>query len=88
MSDLPELIEFPCRYPVKAMGRRQPGLEDLVVSLVNRHAELADAQSVRTKSSKAGNFMSVTIVINASSRDQLDNIYRDLTAREEILMVL
>jgi putative lipoic acid-binding regulatory protein len=82
------LLEFPCRFPIKAMGRQSDEFEPLVIRIVCNHAELWPDEPVRSVPSKAGNFISVTAVIEARSRQQLDSIYQDLTDCEMVLVAL
>ena len=82
------LLEFPCRFPVKAMGRDVPGFEDLVAGIVLAHAEICIGEQVTTNSSSTGKFISVTVTIEALSKDQLNRIYQDLTDCEHVLMAL
>ena len=84
----PSLLEFPCRFPIKAMGRQRDGFENLVTAIVSSHAELWPGEAVRTTPSRAGRFVSVTAVIEARSQEQLDAIYQELTDCAEILMAL
>jgi uncharacterized protein len=83
-----ELFNFPCDFPIKIMGRCDCDLEILVVEVINRHVSDLSEKAVTTRPSGKGNFLSVTVTVNATSREQLDNIYRELTAREEVLMAL
>ena len=83
-----ELFNFPCDFPIKIMGRCDCELETLVIEVINRHVSNLTKNAVSTRPSKKGNFISITVVVNATSREQLDNIYRELTAREEVLMAL
>jgi hypothetical protein len=80
------LLEFPCRFPIKAMGRAGDGFRDTVTMIVLAHADLWPGEPVRTTPSRAGNYLSVTTVIEATSREQLDAIYQDLTDCEHVLM--
>ena len=82
------LLEFPCRFPIKAMGRQSEEFEMLVPRIVLEHAELWPDEPVRSVPSKAGNFVSVTAVIEARSQQQLDAIYSDLTDCVQVLMAL
>jgi putative lipoic acid-binding regulatory protein len=82
------LLEFPCRFPIKAMGKSGDRLESLVTAIVLTHARLWPGEPVRSVTSKAGNFTSITAVVEATSREQLDAIYQDLTDCEQILMAL
>lgn len=88
MSKQDTLLEFPCNFPIKAMGRAEGDFEALVVTLVRKHAPDLSEGAVKTVDSKGGNFLSVTVTVRATSREQLDNIYRELTACEQVLMAL
>jgi putative lipoic acid-binding regulatory protein len=81
-------LEFPTEFPIKVMGRRDSELKALTREVVERHAgPLADA-NVRQRTSGDGNFIALTYVITAQSREQLDAIYRELTACKAVLMAL
>ena len=82
------LLEFPCRFPVKAMGRLSEDFVHLVSDIINRHASLWPDESISTRPSGEGNFVSVTAVIEAQSQNQLDAIYQELTDCEQVLMAL
>ena len=84
----PSLLELPCRFPIKAMGRRTEDFEKLVTGIVSSHAELWPDEAVRSTLSRAGRFVSVTAVIEARSQEQIDAIYQDLTDCGEVLMAL
>lgn len=89
MSDQQEtLLEFPCRFPIKAMGPADRGLEGVVVEIVERHAPGFDRTSVSVRSSRGGRWVSVTVVIEARSRPQLDAIYQELTDHELVAWAL
>ena len=82
------LLEFPCSFPIKAMGRQSDEFEALVSGIVTRHAQLWPDEPIRSVPSKAGNFVSVTATVDAQSKAQLDAIYQDLTDCEQVLMSL
>ena len=82
------VMEFPCAFPIKAMGRSGGQFEALVSEIVLRHARLHEDHEVRARPSGAGNFISVTITVEAESREQLDRIYQDLTDCDRVLMAL
>ena len=82
------LLEFPCQFPIKAMGRDDGAFETLVVEIVRKHAPDLTETAIQTRPSKAGNYLSVTVTVCATSRQQLDNIYLELTACEQVLMAL
>ncbi|MFU8838132.1 MAG: YbeD family protein [Thiohalomonadaceae bacterium] len=82
------LLEFPCDFPIKAMGRDDGEFETLVIGIVRRHAPDLHETAIQSRPSKAGNYLSVTVTVRAHSREQLDNIYLELTACEQVLMAL
>ncbi len=82
------LLEFPCKFPVKAMGRLEDGFEVLVTELILVHAEMYSGEVVTTNPSSSGNYISVTVTIEAFSKAQLDRIYQDLTDCEQVLIAL
>ena len=82
------LLEFPCKFSVKAMGRSEEGFEALVTKIVLTHAEIYAGERVTTSASGRGNFISVTVTIEARSKAQLDLIYQDLTDCEQVLVAL
>ena len=82
------LLNFPCEFPVKAMGKAEDDFDSLVVGLIRKHSPDFPEGAVKSRYSKGGRFISVTVTIEAQSREQLDNIYMDLTAEKRILMAL
>ena len=82
------LLEFPCTFPIKIMGRNAPDFQARVVAMVQRHAPEISSAAVQVRPSGKGNYLAVTVTIEARSQEQLDAIYRDLTAAEDILMAL
>lgn len=87
MSD-DSAIEFPCRFPIKIMGHATETFDVEVVAIVRRHCPDLAEGSVRTRASKEGRYVSVTVTVMATSQAQLDAIYQDLTASELVLMAL
>ncbi len=82
------LLEFPCKFPIKAMGRNEASLQTLVENIILNHAEIYADQPVTTNTSSSGNYLSVTVTIDARSKDQLDRIYQDLTDCDQVLVAL
>jgi putative lipoic acid-binding regulatory protein len=87
MSD-ETLQEFPSDFPIKVMGRHDSNLRALTQVIIERHAGPVVDGSVRTRTSADGNFLALTYMVRATSRKQLDDIYRDLTACKSVLMAL
>ena len=80
------LMEFPCSFPIKAVGRATEDFDILIVEIVRRYHPDVSEGAVKTKPSREGKYVSVTVTIDAQSREQLDNIYLELTAHERVLM--
>jgi putative lipoic acid-binding regulatory protein len=88
MSEQDTLLEFPCDFPIKVMGRAENGFENQVITLVRKHAPDLHEGAIKSRESSGGRFLSVTVTVHATSKEQLDNIYRELTACEQVLMAL
>ena len=82
------LIEYPCAFPIKIMGKNQAGFAQAVMQIVMRHAPDFDPASMEIKSSKKGKYLSLTCIIQATSRNQLDELYRELCDHPTVVMVL
>ena len=82
------LLEFPCDFPLKVMGATRDGFAQAIVDVVLKHAPDFDAAKVEMRPSKAGNYLSLTCVIRATSKPQLDALYRELTAHPWVKIVL
>lgn len=82
------LIEYPCRFPIKIMGRTREGFAQAILEIVQRHAPGFDGASLEMRSSSAGNYLSLTATIEATSREQLDALYADLVAHPMVAIVL
>ncbi len=82
------ILEFPCRFPIKIMGRDRPLFHEIARAIVTRHAGHIHDDAIRQAASRKGNFISITITIEAISQQQLDSIYRELSAHDEVLVAL
>ena len=85
---MPDVFEFPCEFPIKVMGRASADFRRLTRAIVERHAGVLGESQVAERLSKDENFISLTFTIRASSREQLDALYRELTASEGVLIAL
>lgn len=88
MSDEETLFEFPCDFPVKAMGAATESFAAEVITIVRRHVPDLDESTITTRDSNGGRYLSITITVRATSKRQLDAIYLDLSASEQVLMAL
>jgi hypothetical protein len=82
------LIEYPCDFPIKIMGKTTPGFAQAIVALVQRHAPDFEAASVEMRTSKQSKYLSVTCTVRATSREQLDTLYKELCDHPLVVMVL
>jgi hypothetical protein len=83
-----EPLKFPTEFPIKVMGRHDSDLKALTREIIERHAGPLGEERMKVRTSGDGNFLALTYTITAQSRDQLDAIYRDLTACKAVLMAL
>jgi putative lipoic acid-binding regulatory protein len=88
MAEEGSALAFPCDFPIKVMGRKEPGFAQAVVDIVQRHAPDYDPASVEMRPSRKGTYLSVTCVVRATSREQLDALYRELCDHPSVMMVL
>ncbi len=82
------LLTFPTPFPIKVMGLRQDGYAQAILDVVLRHAPDFDPATMEMRPSKAGKYLSLTVTIRARSREQLDALYRELSAHPMVTMVL
>ncbi|MDP2433437.1 MAG: DUF493 domain-containing protein [Pseudomonadota bacterium] len=82
------LIEYPCNFPIKVMGKHSDDFVQNMVDIVLRHAPDFAADTVELRASSGGAYVSVTCTIRAISREQLDNLYRELSGHPAVKMAL
>lgn len=82
------LLEFPCDFPLKIMGARHDAFAQTIVAVVLVHAPDFDPATLEMRPSKAGNYLSLTCTIRATSQLQLDNLYRELSSHPMVKVVL
>ena len=91
MRDIPpeqSLIAYPSAFPIKVMGPHVEGFVEAVVLVARQFDPAFDDATVETRPSKAGNYLGVTITVTATSREQLDELYRTLTTHPMVKVVL
>lgn len=82
------LLEFPCEFAVKVMGRDDDAFRSVTRGIVERHAGPLAADRITQRSSSGGRFLALTFTIEARSRGQLDAIYREMTDSGVVLLAL
>ncbi|HMN22726.1 MAG TPA: DUF493 family protein [Ottowia sp.] len=81
------LLEFPCAFPIKVMGRKQDGFVHALTQLARQHDPDFDAATVELRESRQGNYLGVTLTVTATSQAQLDALYRALTSHPMVKVV-
>ncbi len=82
------LIEYPCVFPIKVMGAMVDGFAEALVEVAVQFDPGFDASTMELRPSKGGNYLGVTLHITATSREQLDDLYRALTGHPMVKIVL
>ena len=82
------LLTFPCEFPIKIMGRASENFEADVVAIVRKHAPDLSEAAISNRPSGKGNYSAITVIVNATSKEQLDNIYLELNGHESVVMML
>ena len=91
MQEIPpeqSLIEYPSQFPIKVMGLNVDGFVHAMVSVARHFDPGFDAASVELRDSTAGKYLGVTITVTATSREQLDELYRTLSTHPMVKVVL
>jgi putative lipoic acid-binding regulatory protein len=89
--DQPEqetLLQFPTDFPLKIIGRRHDDFAQIILTVVLRHAPDFDGATMEMRTSTKGNYLSLTCTIRATSKKQLDDLYRELSSHPMVSMVL
>lgn len=79
------LVEFPCDFMIKAMGKSNPEFHETVLSIIQQHDETFTPDKITERESKKGTFVSVTFYVYVESKPALDAIYQNLTDSEHIM---
>ncbi|MEY4447382.1 MAG: hypothetical protein RLZZ433_397 [Pseudomonadota bacterium] len=82
------LIEYPCDFPIKVMGARVDGFAEAMADVAKQFDPGFDPATIEMRPSKAGNYLSITLTIRATDREQLDNLYRALTGHPMVKVAL
>jgi len=83
-----DLISYPLDFPIKIMGRSEPGFVQTVIDIVRKHAPDLDESAIELRTSKKNSYLSVTCTIVATSREQLDALYQELGNHPAVAMIL
>lgn len=83
-----EIFQFPCDFPIKVVGKATPEFEAFVVTTVRKYVTDLNEGAIEIRPSQNGNFTAITVTIRATSKQQLDSIYLELTASKLVIMAL
>jgi putative lipoic acid-binding regulatory protein len=86
--DQTSLIEYPSAFPIKVMGAQVEGFEAAMVAIALQFDPNFDAALIERRPSKAGNYLGLTLTVLATSREQLDELYRTLSTHPMVKVVL
>lgn len=82
------LIEYPSEFPIKVMGAMQDNFAQTIVEVVQQHDPAFHAGKMDMRPSSQGKYLSLTVTVTATSREQLDNLYRALSSHPMVKVVL
>ncbi|MDZ7890368.1 MAG: DUF493 family protein [Rhodoferax sp.] len=82
------LIEYPSLFPIKVMGHKVDGLVQAIGMIAKQFDPAFDPKTIELRESKGGNYLGVTITVTATSREQLDELYRTLSTHPMVKVVL
>jgi len=88
MAEEETAFEFPCTFPLKVMGAQDEAFEAEVLALVREHVGEPGEEAIERRASRNGRYLSLTVTFTATSKAQLDGLYRALHASEQVLMTL
>ena len=82
------LIEYPSLFPIKVMGVKVDGLVHAITQVAHQFDPAFDASTIELRESSGGKYLGVTITVMATSREQLDELYRTLGKHPMVRVVL
>lgn len=82
------LIEYPSQFPIKVMGLKGDGFVAAITAIARQYDPNFDATTIELRDSKAGNYLGITVTVTATSREQLDDLYRALSGHPMVKVVL
>ena len=82
------LIEYPSEFPIKVMGAQADGFVEAIAAVARRHDPAFDESKIELRPSRAGNYLGITITVTATSREQLDALYAELSSHPLVKVVL
>lgn len=88
MTENTTLMEFPCHFPLKIIGKKTEQFANEIIKIIRNHFPNTPDEAIQFQESKQANFLSITATIYATNQPELDALYNDLTKHPDIRMVL
>lgn len=92
MDDIPipqeSLLKFPCDFTIKVFGLKSDEFEAAVLVIIHKHAPNLSGRAIESRPSEQGKYCALSITIHVDSKEQLDNIYQDLSSSPHVIMAL
>ena len=82
------LIQYPCQFPIKVMGLKVDGMVEAISHIAHQFDAAFDASTIELRESSGGKYLGVTVTVTATSREQLDELYRTLSTHPMVKVVL
>lgn len=87
-EEKPTLLEFPCRFPLKIMGDKHDTFASTILAVIQTLAPETSEGDMIVRESSSGNYLALTVTVTATSKDQLDDIYRALSSHPMVKVAL
>ena len=84
----PSLISYPCAFPIKVLGAQADGFVEAIVAIAQRFDTGYDPATLERRPSSGGRYLGLTLTVTATSREQLDELYRTLSTHPLVKVVL
>ncbi len=88
MANTDTLLDFPCPFSLKVMGKNSEDFEKTVYTIVHTHIPYLTEGALQTRTSKKGTYMSITVAFQAENKAQLDGLYQALSEHDDVIMAL
>ena len=83
-----DLLQFPCQFPIKVMGKNSSSFIDDIQAILSAHFPEIQPNSIQKKESKEGKYISISVTVEAQEKEQLDKLYLEITGHSEVVMAL
>ena len=88
MTKNTDLLQFPCQFPIKVMGKNTSSFIDDIQTILCTHFPEIEVSSIQKKASKEGKYISISVTVEAQNKEQLDKLYLEITEHAEVVMAL